>query len=97
VSDVVDSTPAARIVSVTSKEPKNDRGDGNTAPNWEITGDLTLNLRAERSGLGNGRIYAIAAESRREPRRQRKLGHAGRDRRGSQKKREAVSSLKRIG
>ena len=37
-------------------------GDGNTSPDWEITGDLTLDLRAERSGQGDGRVYTITIE-----------------------------------
>jgi hypothetical protein len=40
-----------RIVSVTSSEP----GDGD----WQITGNLTLNLRAERMGKNGGRVYTI--------------------------------------
>ena len=48
-----------RIVSVTSNEPVDGLGDGDTAPDWEITGDLTLNVRAERAGNGTGRIYTI--------------------------------------
>jgi len=44
---------------VNSNEPVNGLGDGDTAPDWIITGDLTVNLRAERSGIGNGRIYTI--------------------------------------
>ena len=34
------------------------------APDWEITGALTLNLRAERAGGGSGRVYTITVESR---------------------------------
>lgn len=45
---------SCRIVSVTSSEPA-DRNGGN----WTITGDLTLNLRAEHLDQGPGRIYAI--------------------------------------
>lgn len=48
-----------RITGVTSNEPVNGKSDGNTSPDWEITGHLTLNLRAQRSGKGNGRIYTI--------------------------------------
>ena len=54
-----DPTPICRIVSVASNEPVNGAGDGNTAPDWEITGALTVNLRAERSGQGVGRLYTI--------------------------------------
>lgn len=51
-----------RIVSVQSNEPENGLGDGDTAPDWEITGDLTLNLRAERAGTGSGRVYTVTVE-----------------------------------
>jgi hypothetical protein len=37
-------------------------GDGGTTPDWTITGDLTLNLRAERSDKGIGRTYTITVE-----------------------------------
>ena len=64
VADLVDTAPATRIISVTSNEPENGSGDGDTAPDWEITGALTLNLRAERAGGGSGRVYTITVESR---------------------------------
>jgi hypothetical protein len=54
--------PVCYITSVSSNEPEDGPGDGDTAPDWEITGDLTVKLRAERSGTGNGRIYTIAIE-----------------------------------
>jgi M6 family metalloprotease-like protein len=52
-------TPVCTITSVTSNEDENGLGDGNTSPDWKITGDLTLELRAERSGKENSRIYTI--------------------------------------
>ncbi|GEM_PF-2073074 len=52
----------SRIMSVESNEPEDGLGDGDTAPDWEITSALTLNLRAERSGTGDGRIYTIMVE-----------------------------------
>ena len=48
-----------RIVSVASNEPV--QGNGG-ASDWEITGDLTVTLRAERSGRGDGRVYTITVE-----------------------------------
>jgi hypothetical protein len=46
-----------RILSVTSSDV-----DDGGQPDWEITGDLTLNLRAERSGNGTGRVYTITIQ-----------------------------------
>ena len=48
-----------RIVSVTSNEPISGTGGGDLSPDWVITGALTVQLRAERSPKGNGRIYTI--------------------------------------
>jgi hypothetical protein len=61
-SDAGDSAPAARIIGVTSNEPVNGTGDGDTGPDWNVTGPLTVDLRAERAGNGNGRIYTITVE-----------------------------------
>ena len=59
-SDLCDTAPpTCTITGISSNEAVNARGDGNTAPDWEITGDLTVNLRAERSGGGNGRVYTM--------------------------------------
>jgi hypothetical protein len=57
-------TVTSKIVNVTSNEPVDGLGDGDTAPDWLMTGPLTLNLRAERSGTGTGRIYTITIECR---------------------------------
>ena len=51
-----------KIVSVTSNQPINGTGDGNTSPDWVLTGDLSLELRAERAGLLNARTYTITVE-----------------------------------
>ena len=58
-SDICEPAPVCRIVSVSSNEPTDGTGDGSTEADWEITGDLTVNLRAERNGKGDGRIYTI--------------------------------------
>jgi hypothetical protein len=47
------------IASVTSNEPVNSGGDGDTGPDWQITGPTTVSLRAERSGIGTGRVYTV--------------------------------------
>jgi hypothetical protein len=59
VHDAVDPSPTLTLVSVTSNEPDNGKGDGNSVNDIEILGDTMFRLRAERSGKGQGRIYTI--------------------------------------
>jgi hypothetical protein len=58
-TDNRDPHPLSRILAVTSNEPVVGKRAGQTDPDWQITGDLTVSLRAERSNVGEGRIYTI--------------------------------------
>jgi hypothetical protein len=55
---------SSRIIRVTSSDPVSGTGPGDRSPDWEITGALTLNLRAEISGRLYSRVYTITVESR---------------------------------
>jgi hypothetical protein len=57
-SDNCDSSFTSEIIGVTSNEPVTSDTDL-TSPDWEITGPLSVNLRAERSVSGIGRVYTI--------------------------------------
>jgi hypothetical protein len=50
-------------LSVSSNEPDNGIGDGDTAPDWIIVDAHHVQLRAERAGTGEGRIYTITITS----------------------------------
>jgi len=54
-----DNCSAQCVLTVTSNEPINGLGDGDTAPDWEVIDAHDLLLRSERSGKGNGRVYTI--------------------------------------
>jgi len=58
VSDNCLSDPNVTI-HITSNEPVNGTGDGDTDPDWEVIDDHHIKLRAERSAQGAGRIYTI--------------------------------------
>ena len=46
------------VTSVTQDEPVNGLGDGDTSPD-AVVQDGGVILRAERSGVGNGRVYQV--------------------------------------
>ena len=54
-----DNCPLTCTLSVSSNEPVDGLGDGDTAPDWQVIDDHHVQLRVERSGKGNGRIYTI--------------------------------------
>ena len=59
LSDDCNPDTACRVIEVWSNESVNGLGDGDMAPDWEITDNLTINLRAERAGNGTGRVYTL--------------------------------------
>jgi len=74
VSDTCDPNPTVRLVKITSGEPDNGLGDGDTAVDRQSilgkdiqtvygTDTRTFLLRAERSGKGSGRIYTVFYEA----------------------------------
>ena len=65
--DNCDPAPTCRIISVTSndrydKDDDDDKKGGSSKPNWVITGDLSLELRAIPSTRKFTRIYRITIE-----------------------------------
>lgn len=61
VTDNCDPLPAIACgLAVTSNEPVNGTGDGDTAPDWQVLDSHHELLRAERAGGGSGRVYTTA-------------------------------------
>jgi endonuclease G len=60
-TDAGDTAPSCTL-KVSSNEPIDGLGDGDTAPDWSIVDAHHLQLRAERAGNGTGRVYTIGAD-----------------------------------
>ncbi len=62
-SDNCASDPVCKIIMVQSDEDSSsEKGTGNTEIDWVITGDMSVELRAERAGMKDGRSYEVTAE-----------------------------------
>ena len=59
--------PTIVLWTIESNEPENDLGDGNTEPDIFdadlVTEDYEFQLRAERRGLEDGRVYTVTYET----------------------------------
>jgi len=49
-------------IVIESDEPENGTGDGDIAPDFEITGEKTFNLRSERAQNQSGRTYFVTVK-----------------------------------
>jgi hypothetical protein len=61
-TDLVDPSPTLHIISVTSDQPIQTTSNDDKAPDWIITGAMTLQLRRERVN-GNDRTYTITVQA----------------------------------
>jgi len=65
--DACDASPTLRLKSITSNEPDNGTGDGDTAFDIQGAGygsdDRSFRMRAERKGNGCGRVYTVTYEA----------------------------------
>jgi hypothetical protein len=57
------SSTVSTSLSVSSNEPVNGQGDGDTSVDWQVVDDHHVLVRAERSGGGNGRVYTIKIDA----------------------------------
>jgi hypothetical protein len=62
IADRCDANVDATLLWATSDESANDTGDGNTQPDIRFMGCDQVQLRAERQGSGDGRIYQLGWE-----------------------------------
>lgn len=57
-----DESPEVSILWASSDEPVNDTGDGNTDADIEIVDAERVQVRSERQGGSNGRVYTLGLE-----------------------------------
>lgn len=57
--DNLDPNPTIQLMGVTSSEPDDIQGSGNTEGDIQVNPDGSILLRAERSGTGKRRVYTI--------------------------------------
>lgn len=62
-TDVDEDDLSFTILSVFQDEPVNAKGDGKTKPDAEIIDEDTVEVRAERSGNEDGRVYHITVQA----------------------------------
>jgi hypothetical protein len=60
VTDADGDIVTLTIDGITQDEPTNGLGDGDTSPDGDGVGTDTAQIRAERSGTGDGRVYEIS-------------------------------------
>lgn len=60
LTDTCERAIAVTIDGITQDEPVNGLGDGDTGPDGFGIGEASAQLRAERSGTGDGRVYEIS-------------------------------------
>ena len=60
--DVCDPSPTVKVVSVTSNEPDNGTGDGDTVGDVAYSAGAIC-VRQERSGGGSGRTYTATVQA----------------------------------
>jgi len=60
VTDADGDSVTITVDGITQDEPVNDTGDGDTSPDGSGVGTDTAQVRSERSGTGDGRVYEIS-------------------------------------